>query len=117
MKRLSIFGAVALCMMGCGEKIAVPAGAAVQYENHFAGSKVVVGDPLAGEIIDALGREPDRADKDVSAGLDTRKYLDVGGWGFQVHGDDIVLIDDWGVRAWTVRNIEARLEALAGGAN
>lgn len=116
MKVLGILAAVALCVAGCGRGIAVSAGAAVEYENHFTGSKVAVGGPLAGEIIGALGREPDRAEKNVSATLDTKKYLHVGARTFQVHGDEIILLDDWGMRTWMLRNIETRLEALTGGA-
>ena len=112
MKKLGILAIAAFCMVGCGRKIKVPAGTPVQYENHFKGSKVAVGDPLAGAIIAELNGEPDSAEKNTSMSLDTRKYLHVGTKTFQVKRDEVVLVDDWGVRTWTISNIETRLEAL-----
>ncbi len=112
MKTLAIPAIVALCMIGCSSKIKVPEGTSVHYENHFVGSKVVAGKPLADEIIAKLNDEPDYAGKNVEMTLNTRKSLHVGTRIFAVTADELILIDDWGVRTWSFKGIEARLEAL-----
>ncbi len=112
MKKLSILAVVVFCMIGCRTKIKVAAGTSVQYENHFMGSKVVVGNPLADVIITKLNDEPNSAQKNISMSLDTRKYLHVGTRTFQVKGHELVLLDNWGVRSWVISNIETKLEVL-----
>ena len=44
--------------------------------------------------------------------LDIRKYLHVAARAFQVTDDELVLMDDWGVREWAIPGIAARLDAL-----
>ena len=112
MKRVSVLLFVAFCMIGCGTKIEVPAGTPVRYENHFTGAKVAVANPLADVIIAELNDEPSSSEKNAGMGLDTRKYLTVGARTFQVKGDELVLLDDWGVRTWRIKDIETKLDAL-----
>jgi len=110
MKRLVILAVLAFGVIGCSAKIKIPPGTPVQYENRFTGAMVVVENPLAGTIITRLNDEPDRATKGMAMGLDTQKYLRVGTNTFQVTGDELVLLDDWGVRTWVIRNIEMKLD-------
>jgi len=112
MKKLAIPAIIALCMIGCSSNIKVPKGTSVTYEDRLAGAKVVVGSPLAGEIIDRLNDDPDDAEKKAGMPLDTQKYLHVGAMTLQVMADELVLIDDWGVRTWEFKGIETRLADL-----
>ena len=112
MKKLVFLTLVAFGMVGCGAAIEIPAGTSVRYENYFTKAKVVVSNPLADVIITKLSDEPDSALKSAAMGLDTRKYLYVGARTFQVNVDELVLLDDWGVRTWRIKGIEAQLEAL-----
>ncbi len=112
MRRLSLIMLAAAWLAGCDTGITIPAGAPVTYENHFEDRSVVVGRPLADRIVTALRGEPHSAQRNVGMGLDTRKYLRVGGKSFQVTGDELILIDDWGVRTWRIAGVEAALDAL-----
>jgi hypothetical protein len=111
-KRLAIPMAVMFCMSGCSTKISVPAGASVQYENSLTGAKVAVGAPLSDALITKLNAEPDTALKNVFMGLDTRKCLHVNRMTLKVNGNELLLLDDWGVRTWKMKGIETKLEAL-----
>jgi hypothetical protein len=108
---------LAPCLPGCSKKIDVPAGTPIQYENYARGVKVVVGNPLADVIVAALSREPDGAERGVAMGLDTGKYLHVAPRTFQIKGNELYLLDDWGVRTWTIDGVETKLEALAANAS
>ncbi len=116
MTRISIPLAVVLCTLGCSTKsstkISVPAGASVQYGNYSTGTKVAVGPPLSDTLITKLNAEPDNAEKNAEMDLKTRTYLQVNGMTLQVNGNEIVLHDDWGIRTWKIKSIEAKLEAL-----
>ena len=113
MRRLSHFLLATVSAIGCSAKIDVPAGTPVQYENLFTEWKVAVDGALADEIVTVLRDDPDEADKGVHMRLDTRKRLTLGAMSFQVTKGELVLLDDWGVRRWKIRDIEARLDALA----
>ena len=113
MRTTSILAAAVICVAGCSDRIDVLRGAGVNYENRFTGLRVVVRGALADEIIAVLNAKPVRAERNVSTSLDTMKYLSVGTHSFQVAEDSLILIDDWGVRFWEIKDIEARLDAPA----
>ena len=114
--RISISLAVMLCTLGCSTKsstkISVPAGASVQYGDYSTGTKVAVGPPLSNTLITKLNAEPDNAEKNAAMGLKTRTYLHVNGMTLQVNGNELLLLDGWGVRTWIIKGIETKLEAL-----
>jgi hypothetical protein len=84
----------------------------VTYENQFERRRITVPAPLSITIRQTLSAAPDQADKDVGMGLDTRKYLHVGSHTLQVTGDDVILLDDWGVRRWSIVDIEKTLDGI-----
>jgi beta-lactamase regulating signal transducer with metallopeptidase domain len=90
------------------------AGTAIVYENVLVGSRVKVSGDLEAAVRAKLAAPPDNAEKGVQTGLDTKKYLHVGDRTFQVHGNDLVLLDDWGVSTWTLPGIERKLASVAG---
>jgi len=111
MKRLVILAMVAFGLIGCSAKINIPPGTPVKYEGGSTGAMVVVENTLAGTIITRLNDEPDRATKGMAMLLDTLKYLRIGTSTFHVEGDELVLLDDWGVRTWVIGNIGMKLDA------
>ena len=97
--------------IGLSLKITVPRRTTVRYENDSGGS-VAVEKPLANEIIAKLANEPDYADRHIRMPPDTIGYLDVGAQRVHVDDNELVLVDDWGMRMWEFRGIEAKLDAL-----
>ncbi|HDZ22257.1 hypothetical protein LCGC14_0274960 [marine sediment metagenome] len=94
------------------ETLEIPPNTPVRYENLAAEKTVTVEGPLADRILHRLNEGPDRAERGVAMSMDTRKYLHIEERTFQVHGSDLILMDDWGVREWVIDDIEATLEAL-----
>jgi len=103
---------LAVALAGCGTGIAVPRDAAVRYQDRVAGTTVAVSDPLASRIRETLAGEPDSADPGKGMGLDTLHYCRVGDLIFQVMGDRLILLDDWGVRTWIIDRVGAELAEL-----
>ena len=97
-------------MVGCGNETLISPSAVIVYENGVTHKKV----PLSGDtkkiIHDKLNSRPDITNMKVN--VKTEKYIHTASNKFLVDKNRITLIDDRGVRAWEISNIESRLDAF-----
>lgn len=101
-------------LAGCGGGgLDIPEDASIRYDDRVAGTSLPVTGPLSDLIIARIRSEPERAEEGASMGLDTREYLLVGNLTFQIEGDALVLVDDWGVRIWRLEGMGAKLDSLS----
>jgi hypothetical protein len=109
-------GVVAIILVGLyftlTPRMTISEDAPVRYENRFVQKTAVVPEPLAIAIIRKLNGAPDQARWRAGMGHNTKKYLRVGPHTLQVMTDEVILLDGWGVRQWTIRDIEKQLEVL-----
>ena len=103
-----------LLLASCSTKITIPRGASIVYENDLVGVQVPISGALARVVLTKLATTPDRAYRGEEMPLNTRKYLRIGDRTFQVQANELVLLDDWGIRIWLVSKIESDLDALLG---
>ncbi|MEM1354732.1 MAG: hypothetical protein AAGC44_11420 [Planctomycetota bacterium] len=117
LKRVLVLALLLIALVGCGNRISIPEGALVIYENYARERQMKVDSDFAAEICKTLREPPDSAEKNMALGLDTRKSLRVGGQSFQVLPNSVILMDLWGVRTWHFKDIEARLDSVFGDHN
>ena len=97
--------------MSCSHQIDVSDKSEVVYVNEFSNKSIEITSDLADVIRTKLSGPPQESEKGVAMGLDTRRYIRVSHLTFQVLNNDLVLMDEWGVRTWRIDKIETLLES------